>query len=1006
MNASRPVTVKRHDHQSALQSGKKIHFDAVVVLALPILESRREKRHQGHASSRQVSVYDIYLAHLEPVPQQRPGNRKRETARLPKETSSSSTTSIILKASHQEHQHPQSPALSSSKRLVRAAVGATARAIGAGGPPEQVISSSNGSSGINGSIYGASGSVDGGLNPIAFLYKADSNLPSSASKANGNAVPFPSSSSSITTGDQQYRGNSNSNHSSRRSRDLKHERQFGSRSSFASIAVASSSGQAHSDNHQLYGQQASRPKKMRAPSSTAGTGSNGTSTSTRKKKKADSAPITTAKTVSSSSFSRKFGWKFYVLILLSLVIIGTFTVLRTVVHFFGVQEQDVITLEEVQSYTNIEALPYNAELSPQQAREEEKELGLKREKIPRIIHQTWKSDILPERWEKVRNECLQLLPDFEFKLWSDADARRFIAAEYPSFLTTWDSYPFTIQRADAIRYFVLHKYGGIYMDLDIGCRAHPGPLLHFESILPLTKPVGVSNDLMFSAPKTPFMDLVINSLETFNHEWLFMPYPTVMFSTGPMFISAIYSMWGRILQRGMGIDPSQSHLYQRVRILPKSLYGKNILPEDAPHSFYWHYYGSSWHAGDAGFIGFLGKYGYRILLLGCTLVVLGFGYLLWSKRRVFRSPRYRKISLDPFEDLAISPPAVQDNHKQLTSSDEDHSSSFLKTKISHLTSLFKHPEAEVAKGSYMPLGAVTSTRQIRQRSNTMNSDSMDPQPIQSSMLPASPGPQPPRRKPRIHPVSTRPHSRQRSRDIERGSPLYSSQFSPNGTERQSSWNWPEPSATANTCPEPRLMLNDPRYKTEFSAEPEALTPPPNHQSLPSMTVTGPCGRLSPQEMWSADHSTVPPQASSSYDGTPSSPSSIPSSLPGTRPRPPQRPSIRPLSSNGSGAGSSFSGRLSRMRIADAPPPQEAEEEDLEGSTTSSFRTRKSSNTTTDGDVSASELMDTLTELEPLANGSGSASARTGISTPGERVKEAYIVRKRSLSSEGERFRQS
>lgn len=167
---------------------------------------------------------------------------------------------------------------------------------------------------------------------------------------------------------------------------------------------------------------------------------------------------------------------------------------------------------------------------------------------------------------------------------------------------------FTIQRADAIRYFVLHKYGGIYMDLDIGCRAHPGPLLHFESILPLTKPVGVSNDLMFSAPKTPFMDLVINSLETFNHEWLFMPYPTVMFSTGPMFISAIYSMWGRILQRGMGIDPSQSHLYQRVRILPKSLYGKNILPEDAPHSFYWHYYGSSWHAGDAGFIGFVRLY--------------------------------------------------------------------------------------------------------------------------------------------------------------------------------------------------------------------------------------------------------------------------------------------------------------------------------------------------------------------------------------------------------------
>lgn len=144
------------------------------------------------------------------------------------------------------------------------------------------------------------------------------------------------------------------------------------------------------------------------------------------------------------------------------------------------------------------------------------------------------------------------------------------------------------------------------MDLDIGCRAHPGPLLHFETILPVTKPVGVSNDLMFSAPKTPFMDLVINSLETFNHEWLYMPYPTVMFSTGPMFISAIYSMWSRILEKGIGIEPpSQTSLYKRVRILPKPLYGKNAAPEEVPDSFFWHYYGSSWHAGDAGFVGFV-----------------------------------------------------------------------------------------------------------------------------------------------------------------------------------------------------------------------------------------------------------------------------------------------------------------------------------------------------------------------------------------------------------------
>jgi hypothetical protein len=82
------------------------------------------------------------------------------------------------------------------------------------------------------------------------------------------------------------------------------------------------------------------------------------------------------------------------------------------------------------------------------------------------------------------------------------------------------------------------------------------------------------------------MDLVINSLETFNHDWLWMNYPTVMFSTGPMFISAMYSMWCRTLASGIGIN--DFHRNSRVRILPKSLYGKNAAPEAVPDSFFWH----------------------------------------------------------------------------------------------------------------------------------------------------------------------------------------------------------------------------------------------------------------------------------------------------------------------------------------------------------------------------------------------------------------------------------
>lgn len=102
-------------------------------------------------------------------------------------------------------------------------------------------------------------------------------------------------------------------------------------------------------------------------------------------------------------------------------------------------------------------------------------------------------------------------------LWTDETSHQFIAEHYSWFLPTFEAYPYNIQRADVIRYFVLHRYGGVYMDLDMGCRRPVNPLLHFPVILPVTNPVGISNDLIFSEPNHPFMDAVIHNLMAFDH---------------------------------------------------------------------------------------------------------------------------------------------------------------------------------------------------------------------------------------------------------------------------------------------------------------------------------------------------------------------------------------------------------------------------------------------------------------------------------------------------------
>jgi len=246
--------------------------------------------------------------------------------------------------------------------------------------------------------------------------------------------------------------------------------------------------------------------------------------------------------------------------------------------------------------------------------------------MPRIIHQTWIDDTLPPKWRKAWRECREGMPDYTYMLWTDDLSRKFVATHYPNYLEMFDSYPYPIQRADSIRYFILHHFGGIYMDLDIGCRRRIDPLLQgqWEVLLPVTKPVGVSNDLLVAIPKSRFFYQTINGLKSFNHNYV-TNYPTVMFSTGPMMLSAQYGLY----MKRHPVTPEDPHAH--VRILPTKLYGKNAPLETVPHSFFSHFYGSSWHADDAGFITWLGRWGRNLLIVGIVVLVIGGVRLLWSK---------------------------------------------------------------------------------------------------------------------------------------------------------------------------------------------------------------------------------------------------------------------------------------------------------------------------------------------------------------------------------------
>lgn len=89
---------------------------------------------------------------------------------------------------------------------------------------------------------------------------------------------------------------------------------------------------------------------------------------------------------------------------------------------------------------------------------------------------------------------------------------------------------------------------------------------------------------MGSIPQHSFFLKVMESLQAYDRYW-FLPYITVMYSTGPLFLSVI---WKEYMPRSFGMD--------RVRVLMPDEYN------GFPWSFFTHNVGNSWHGADAQLI--------------------------------------------------------------------------------------------------------------------------------------------------------------------------------------------------------------------------------------------------------------------------------------------------------------------------------------------------------------------------------------------------------------------
>ena len=224
-------------------------------------------------------------------------------------------------------------------------------------------------------------------------------------------------------------------------------------------------------------------------------------------------------------------------------------------------------------------------------------------RIPRTIHQTWKDRHIPPELDEMAYSWKKWHPDWQYVLWTDDMNRNFIQQYFPYFLPTYDGYEKNIQRVDAVRYFVLYQFGGLFIDLDFECLANIEPALGDadcvfgkepeEHCIIHGKNMIISNAFMGCVPQCPFLGVVCEEL-TKERDITDHPNDRILESTGPFMLSGTYAMYDRKEDIHL-LEPELIYPLSKTELSEYNKDGWSHLPEERlKKAFGIHHYAGSW----------------------------------------------------------------------------------------------------------------------------------------------------------------------------------------------------------------------------------------------------------------------------------------------------------------------------------------------------------------------------------------------------------------------------
>lgn len=216
-------------------------------------------------------------------------------------------------------------------------------------------------------------------------------------------------------------------------------------------------------------------------------------------------------------------------------------------------------------------------------------MGKPQPRIPRIIHQTWKTHSVPDTCRKAVASWRSLNPGHEFRFYSDTEAEQHITRHHPELRHAFERMK-PIERADLFRYVILYDMGGVYADMDVSCYrpvsewgphsgvlADPQFIAGFEMVttrpdwqLWYAKQFQLCQWTMASAPRHEILRRLLESIQQYFATFDFRDkLLSIMFTTGP-------GVWSRVIQSylkeqyavelGVGLYPAKRAVNDFVAI--------------------------------------------------------------------------------------------------------------------------------------------------------------------------------------------------------------------------------------------------------------------------------------------------------------------------------------------------------------------------------------------------------------------------------------------------------